>query len=576
MPELGTIIGLISGKTKALSSAITNLLVPGGETVTLTNGESVATFVNGMNTGGFRSDGFSDGLLTLVPTSNSTEKSPYALHNCAKGDGVWLVGFKYKLVKINSSFGNPENIRIHTGASEYQDDTVVYDTWVNFSKVFTGNLTRIRVAVRNYTTAPVTGDIELYMKEMYVYDVANVDSDMRTYIINQQNTNFQDGTATYSTGGDEAAPSTTLTEEGKVADAKATGDAIKASGSVINVKYYGVKGNGTDDDTTAIRNLFTSEAGTFYFPSGTYKITGTITLPANSAIVGDGDVSIINMYSCSDLTACTFRGNDKVYPYILITGDNCAVRHIKLIGNNTLQEKRHAGIGVLDAARCSIEDVTVFNINYDPTQESSIYSGYGICVNRSTFVDVVKCDVRQCGYECIGIVDDCNYCTVRDCYTQDGWRTCIQVHRGSCNTLIDNNYMKQTGDKYDACFTVHGMTDQKVKNLRVENNTMECTQNGAQGQNYCAPAQIMSHSDCLVFIGNRIKGGKRAFYIAEDSNNAKIIGNDMNCNSTSDYGVTIASTATIVIGNYLDNEATTKTNNISNTPTMVGNVGIGT
>ena len=40
MPELGTIIGLISGKTKALSSAITNLLVPGGETVTLTNGES--------------------------------------------------------------------------------------------------------------------------------------------------------------------------------------------------------------------------------------------------------------------------------------------------------------------------------------------------------------------------------------------------------------------------------------------------------------------------------------------------------------------------------------------------------
>ena len=79
-----------------------------------------------------------------------------------------------------------------------------------------------------------------------------------------------------------------------------------------------------------------------------------------------------------------------------------------------------------------------------------------------------------------------------------------------------------------------------------------------------------------MFIGNRIKGGKREFYIAENSNNAKIIGNDMNCNSTSDYGVTIASTATIVIGNYLDNEATTKTNNIINNPTLVGNVGIGT
>ena len=148
------------------------------------------------------------------------------------------------------------------------------------------------------------------------------------------------------------------------------------------------------------------------------------------------------------------------------------------------------------------------------------------------------------------------------------------MHRGSCNTLIENNYMKQTHDKYDACFTVHGMTDQKVENLRVVSNTLECTQNGAQTVGYCAPAQIMSHTIAFVFIGNRVFGGKRAFYITDDSDNAKIIGNDFNSNDTSDYGVWIKSLNTIVIGNRLDNEASSPVNQIANNPILIGNIGI--
>ena len=551
------------------------MLFRSGEAVTLTNSVNAQSYYENCNSfSGFNAPTFSDGVMTFVSIT-STEKSPYFLASYSFGTKKWISGFKYRITKLDPQLGNPENVRIHLGTTAY-DFPVVYNEWISFSKTETLDLTRIRFALRNFATAPSANAIQVEVKEMYLYDATGVDSEVCSLIMEQQSTNYQDGTVTYGDSETSYVPDDSLSISGKVADSKAVGDAIKASGSIINVKYFGVKGNGTDDDTTAIRDLFTSKTGTFYFPAGTYKITGTITLPASSEIVGDGDVSIINMYSCTDLTACTFRGNDKVYPYILITGDNCAVRHIKLTGNNSLQEKRHAGIGVLDADRCCIEDVTISNINYDSSQTGdATVSGYGICVNRSTFVDVVKCDVRTCGYECIGIVDDCNYCTVRDCYTQDGWRTCIQVHRGSCNTLIENNYMKQTHNKYDACFTVHGMTDQKIRNLRVLNNTMECTQNGDQGQNYCAPAQIMSHSDCLVFMGNRIKGGKRAFFIAEDSNNAKIIGNDMNCNDTSDYGVTLASTATIVIGNYLDNEATTKTNNISQNPTLVGNVGIG-
>ena len=55
---------------------------------------------------------------------------------------------------------------------------------------------------------------------------------------------------------------------------------------VYNVKDYGAIGNGTADDTTAIRDALTASAGDrgciIYFPSGVYKTTGTITVNRNS------------------------------------------------------------------------------------------------------------------------------------------------------------------------------------------------------------------------------------------------------------------------------------------------------
>ena len=568
----------VTEELTSLSSAITNILVQKtvGEEVTLTNSKNATQYYNSSSTTvlGLTKSSIQDGVATYL--SDNAGRTTLEVNNVASaGTKKWIVGFKYRITKVNSNIANPENVRIYLGQSDkFDNNNYEWGVWTDFCKTIEVNLTRIYILVRNFTTAPGAGDFKLEVKDMYLYDASDVSAEMCEYIMQKQSANYTDGTVTYSTIQSGMVPDDGLNTQGKAADSKAVGDRI---GSVrFNVKDYGVKGDGSTDDTTAIRSLFTSKTGTFYFPAGTYKITGTISIPANSEIVGDGDVSIINMYTCTDLTQCTFRTGDYVYPYILITHDNCAVRHIKLIGNNTLQEKRHAGIGVLDADRCSIEDVTISNINYDSSQTTDAsVSGYGICVTRSTFVDVVKCDVRTCGYECIGIVDECNYCTVRDCYTQDGWRTCIQVHKGSCNTLIDNNYMKQTHDKYHACFTVHGASDKLIKNLRVENNTIECTQNGLQPDTANAPAQIMSYTEGFVFIGNRIKGGKRAFFIYSDSTNAKIIGNDMQCNNSSDYGVYINSLNTIIFGNYLLNEAQTPANQIANNPIIVGNVGIG-
>jgi hypothetical protein len=74
------------------------------------------------------------------------------------------------------------------------------------------------------------------------------------------------------------------------------------SNNVHNVKDYGAVGDGTANDTAAILlAIAASQAngnGTVYFPDGTFKITGSLTLPANPqcdiALVGDGsNVSVI-------------------------------------------------------------------------------------------------------------------------------------------------------------------------------------------------------------------------------------------------------------------------------------------
>ena len=560
-----------------LKSEIEDILVyqegSGGDSVTLTNLENTTDFKTGISTSGLYTGSVTDGIYSTTAKASDNENSPYALDAGAWGNKKWIAGFKYRITKLDETLGEPSSIRIHLGASQYYDETPIWGEWVDFSKTVTLDMTRIRFAVRGFATVPPNDSFKVEIKNMYLYDATDVSADMCAYIMAQQSENYQDGTVTYGGGEEGYFPDTTLAIEGKAADSKAVGDAIASVRA--NVKDFGVKGDGQTDDTDAINTLF-ANGGVFYFPAGTYKISGTITLPSESEMYGDGDQTVIDMYSCDDLEAKTFRGGDKIYPYICVSNsDNTKLHDFKLIGNNTLQEKRHGAVCVLDSANCDIRNLTIFNINYDATQQGdATVSGYGICVNRSEFVTVEKCNVEQCGYECIGIVDDCDFCTVRDCFTKNGWRTCIQVHRGSCNTLIENNYMLQNHDKYDACFTVHGVTAQHVVNLRVLNNTMECQQNGDQGQTYCAPAQIMSYTDAFVFIGNRVLGGKRAFFITSDSEDAKIMGNDFNCNSASDYGVWIDSLHTIVIGNRLDDEASTPTNHIANSPVSVGNIGI--
>ena len=64
------------------------------------------------------------------------------------------------------------------------------------------------------------------------------------------------------------------------------------SSSYVNVKDFGAVGNGTTDDTPAVRNALNG-GGTIYFPAGTYRITSTLSHTSAFNVVGDGQQSRI-------------------------------------------------------------------------------------------------------------------------------------------------------------------------------------------------------------------------------------------------------------------------------------------
>jgi parallel beta-helix repeat protein len=83
---------------------------------------------------------------------------------------------------------------------------------------------------------------------------------------------------------------------------------------VFNVKAYGALGDGSTDDTTAIRAAITaatSGGGIVFFPAGTYAISNYLALPSNVWLVGVGEASVIKQISGSNIDTI-IRGTGQI------------------------------------------------------------------------------------------------------------------------------------------------------------------------------------------------------------------------------------------------------------------------
>jgi hypothetical protein len=89
-----------------------------------------------------------------------------------------------------------------------------------------------------------------------------------------------------------------------------------SSGRLFNVRSYGATGNGSSDDSAALRRALRKAAaagGTVYLPAGTYSCPTPLTLPDRVRMRGDGDASWLKgqlVFASQDGISSLKIGND--------------------------------------------------------------------------------------------------------------------------------------------------------------------------------------------------------------------------------------------------------------------------
>jgi len=95
------------------------------------------------------------------------------------------------------------------------------------------------------------------------------------------------------------------------------------NGAPANVLDFGAVGDGTTDDTTAIQAALNSGSKYIVFPSGTYKLTSSITIPQNIAV--EFDTATIKGHFSDYLIKFAFAGESILRGKLTLTDDDASV-----------------------------------------------------------------------------------------------------------------------------------------------------------------------------------------------------------------------------------------------------------
>lgn len=244
----------------------------------------------------------------------------------------------------------------------------------------------------------------------------------------------------------------------------------------ISVKDFGAKGDGFTDDSDALIAAFSSAYRTIFIPEGTYIVRKTINITSNKNLYGYGfKKCIIKLADDTyDLTQTEWRVGEYCYP-VLRTADNANninIVGIRVKGSTKISDHRQFGIAVINSHYCNVIDCSTFNINFLNDDHSTITTnalGWGVVVLGSDNIRIEGGEYNLSGYENGGIEKSENV-YVSKVNFGIGWRTSLQIHRGSKNIYIDKCSINQNNTYASSAITVHGIEDSKVENLSITNN----------------------------------------------------------------------------------------------------------
>ena len=286
---------------------------------------------------------------------------------------------------------------------------------------------------------------------------------------------------------------TSLKDNTKAAPAGIVGDISRnLEDLVINVKSYGINGDGETDTSQLFTQLVTelneNGGGTIYLPNGKYRLNSRITWKSNVSLVGESHNAILMPY-CDNSVSQGFAaiswlsadgskqdGYDAPNPFV-----NCHFKNFTIDGinqNPSSYDSYPKGINIHFLKDCSFENLQFLNIfatglgidflenvfirniycyncgrGYTPTSDEKIAGGAGIGIGTMG-MEKESCIISDC------ITDGCgnygifleggsifpeNGCeshyTIANCQCINGRNYGIAV-KGTDNVMVSNNIMR--------------------------------------------------------------------------------------------------------------------------------------
>ncbi len=256
------------------------------------------------------------------------------------------------------------------------------------------------------------------------------------------------------------------------------GDLQQAVTGVASVKAaaYGAKGDGTSDDTAAIRSAIDAN-DIVYFPAGTYRVTATISIPSDRVLYGDSMwLSVIKQ------TNVDRANKDSYYAAMLIDGSsapksNIQLRDLGFVGENA--------------------DVVDIPLGITPALLRIGVPVSDVLVDRCRFENSFGQGVQSYGS------DNTARLAIRDCIANHNGETGINVSGYdsiiSGNTCIGNAYAG-----YECVLT----RSRFVANYAIENKKDGIAIGGYSGQQFVFPGGHFNVIQGNVAVRNATHGLK--------------------------------------------------------------------
>lgn len=305
----------------------------------------------------------------------------------------------------------------------------------------------------------------------------------------------------------------------------------------MSVKQYGIKGDGSANDTTQMNALLNAGYKTVYFPTGTYNMENYLCKPNRYIeIVGDGkDKTIIKNFGIEvrkgiKLENATFEGAQK---FKFVTAGYTSLGNLKILVNIVLEDNENS----VTYNNCSFKDMEIvsaltdrgtYTLKYDHVTgcdfkgitRGGVYHSANIgesIYTGNTYTDIGSKSINRNFVSAIWIGDVTNNTnteskniTIKNnrfnhFMTADDPSMEKHVINGNViavrgnKAIIDNNYINNVdgiGEDREAIYS-------KVKYLTVSNNTVI---NGGYGEGYITCKNQDGQEAFATITGNNLSG----------------------------------------------------------------------